>query len=460
MRATSALIALCVCSACHPSGGAHGPAAQGPADEAPGVADIVVHDLEDVDGWELRAARILHFGNGGRGGSLDLPSFEGRREQDRVLVECSLYSVCAVGLRRADGVAVGFDIVTGAPRVDVQLPDLPEVGHEVRPLYLEPDSRSARLTALLEEELALVHACRATTTGKCGGARLLPDPQRVVPGHDPQEAVARLRALLTAEDEALATWAYFNAGCPESPMDAEFARLALREPIDPLGRNVWPMGVARAILAAEGRSGAQSRLEAMRAPADRELAAATLLELLHDSRRRGELDRAVMLHDALRTGEGPWKGSPLNVLFAQRSVIGAAVGSIPLRTLTGERRDPADMIGSPVLLYTAASWCAACHRDGLPELRSLVADHPDLAVLYILWDDAESAATYVATHAPIPGTVVMAGDAAQSKLAVLLGAPAFPSFLVIDGQGRVAALPSEGDSLDAVVRRSGVLTDG
>lgn len=454
------LFAGAVGSGCNRSLVAHSLDAREPAkgDDLSAVATVAVHGV--AGDWVLTSLQTINLGNGGRLGSPELPRFEGHREGDHLVVECLLHSLCSVGLVHSDGARHGFQVIAGEPRVDVLMPEHPEASGEARPRYLEPRSRSAQVAALLEEERALVKACHATIEGTCGGARLLPDPRRVVPGHDPHAAIARLRAKLSTEDQTLATWAYFNAGCPESPEDAELARRALRETIDPLSRNLWPMGIARAILAAEGAPGAQSRLGAMSAPADRELAAALLLELINEARSRHELERAIVLWETLASGDGPWKGSPLRELsLAQRNVIGIGVGSIPLRTLTGERRDPADMVGAPILLYTAASWCAACHRDGLPELRSFAMRHPEITVLYVLWDDEETAASYVSTHAPIPGTIVLADDAAQAKLAVLLGVPSFPSFLVIDAKGRVVALPDDGD-LDSAVRRSGVLEGG
>lgn len=453
MRLPAIFIMLWISAACHRSSETHEPVGRDPA-----VATIVVHGVGE--GWTLAAAPGISMGNGGRLGSRELPSFQGRLEQDRLSVECLLDFRCSVGLTSADGVFRVFEVVTAAPIVEVQVSELSGPAHEVRPRYLQPQSRAARVATLLEKESALVQACRATVDGVCGGAFVLPDPDRVVPGHDPREALARLRVGLTPEDEALATWVYFNVGCPRSPGDAELARLALGKPIEPLARNLWPVGIARAIIAAEGREGAEQRLAAMRAPAERELAAATLLELLNEARGRHDLEHAASLHEALRSGDGPWKGSPLREsLLVQRGVVGAALGSIPLRTLTGELRDVAELIGAPFILYAAASWCAACHRDGLPELRSVAAKHPELAVLFVLWDDAETAESYVAKHAPIPGTVVLLpNDTARAKLEVVLGVPSFPSFVVVDSQGRVAAIAGS-DDLDTVVQRSGVLAD-
>jgi hypothetical protein len=98
-------------------------------------------------------------------------------------------------------------------------------------------------------------------------------------------------------------------------------------------------------------------------------------------------------------------------------------------------------------------------REGLPELRSVAARHPDLRVLYVLWDDLDSASAYAAKNSPIPGVVVVPDESARAKLEVVLGSPSFPSFVVIDAQGRVAALPDD-DDLEAVIEASGVLSRG
>jgi thiol-disulfide isomerase/thioredoxin len=268
-------------------------------------------------------------------------------------------------------------------------------------------------------------------------------------------AIDRLRATVPSADETLATWAYFNVGCPESPFDAELANAALRKPIDPIARNLWPVGIARAVLAAEGPAGAESRLSSMQADADRDVAAALLVELFREARGRHDLERAGEMRERLQR-TGPWTGSPLAArLNADRRIVGVQVGSIPLRTLTGEVRDPVDLKGHPILLYTAASWCKPC-QDTLPELRSLAEKYPQLVVLYAMFDDAEAAAAYARDHAPIPGTVVVAGEDERRTMEVLLGSPAFPSFVVIGRDGRVAALPAE-DDLETVVRRSNVL---
>jgi thiol-disulfide isomerase/thioredoxin len=352
-----------------------------------------------------------------------------------------------------------FEVVSADPIVEVEPihgPPTLRLPFGTRPRYLRPQSRSARIAALLEEELALAHACRAIPTGSCGSVSVLPDPNRVVPGHDVMAAVDRLRAVVPSADETLATWAYFNVGCPQASDDEELANAALRKPIDPIARNLWPVGIARAVLAAEGPAGAELRLSSMQGDADRHVAAAMLVELFHEARGRHDLERAGVMRERLQRTPGPWTGSPLAArLNADRRIVGVQVGSIPLRTLTGEVRDPVDLKGHPILLYTAASWCKPC-QDTLPELRSLAEKYPELVVLYAMFDDAEAAAAYARDHAPIPGTVVVAGEAERKTVEVLLGSPAFPSFVVIGRDGRVAALPAE-DDLETVVRRSNVM---
>jgi thiol-disulfide isomerase/thioredoxin len=427
-----------------------------PSDASTANATIVVRGLDA--GWKASTIQALPIGNSGRLFGRSSPKFESRRTDEGLSIGCPHDAVCQLALQHESGATIVLEVVSAESIVEVEPASLERkeipVGTKAR--YLRPTSRSARIAKLLDEELALAHACGALSAGKCGTAHVLPDPRRVVAGHDPQAAVDRLRAVVTSADETLATWAYFNVGCQHSPLDAELAREALREPIEPIALNLWPVGIARALLAAEGASGAEQRLASMRGPADRDVAAALLIELVNDARGRHDLERAAELRNKLQRTTGPWTESLLvNRISADRQVVGVAVGSLMLRTLAGETRDVAEMKGAPILLYTAASWCTPC-TDGLPELRDVAAKYPELVVLYVMLDDADPAAEYVRDHAPIPGTAVVAAEAERSKLEVLLGTPAFPSFVIIDRDGRVAALPGEED-LDTVVQKSGVL---
>lgn len=422
-------------------------------------ATIVVRGA--AAGWDASSARATRAGNSLTVFGRSSPRFAGRFDGGRLTVECPVGAMCQVGLQHRDGATTMFEVVAADPIVEVELTDLSRTrGIPVpsRTRYVDPRSRSARIAELLAEELALTQACQGLPAGKCGTVFVMPDPQRVVAGHDPGAAIDRLRATVPREDETLATWAYFSAGCPHAELDAELAREALREPIDPIATKLWPVGLARAILAAEGPAGADERLERMRGDEnDRDVAAATLIELMHEARARRDLERAAELRATLHS-RGPWTNSPLaTYLPADRRIVGAAVGSLSMVTLAGEAHDVAQMKGTPTLLYTAAAWCKPC-ADGLPELRAVADAHPELAVLFVMLDDEDTAIAWARDHAPIPGTPVVADQSARAKLEVLLGGHAVPSFVILDRDGRVAALPDE-DDLETVVRKSGVLAE-
>lgn len=441
-------------------GGQGAPASEGAG--AQGNATIVVHGMGD--GWTMVAAPVLQLGNGGRGTSRQ-SLLEGEHLGDGYAVDCLARSLCAVEMWNPAGAPHAFDVVTGDASAEVHVVAATDDSGSLEVGYRDPASRSARIAGLLEKEAALVRHCRAETDGRCGGARVLPDPGRVVDGYEPGGAIEELHAgLVDSEDGPLATWAYFDAGCPDSPIDVDLARRSLARPVEPIATSLWPVGIARAIMAAEGRAGAEARLAAMRAPEERDLAAALMVELVNEARRQHEFSRAVELRARLREENGPWKGSSfVDILLADPGVLGIDVSSLGFRVLVGDRAGDrltvADEAGRPVVLYSAASWCPPCAREGLPQLRALAEEHPEVVVLFAMWDeDAATAAAYVEDHSPVPGTVVSPDDDARAELEVLLGLPSFPSFLVIDGRGRIAALPGS-DDLETIVQRSGVLAE-
>ncbi|MCX4239302.1 hypothetical protein [Paraliomyxa miuraensis] len=126
-------------------------------------------------------------------------------------------------------------------------------------------------------------------------------------------------------------------------------------PLDSLGRNLWPVGYVRAIVAAQGRARAEATVFDLRDPADRDVAAAMLIELIYDARQQREFDHAAELYETLKHGTGPWRDSPIAVwLRVVEGIVGADIGSIRLHTPDGEVLDTADLEGKPILLYTAA----------------------------------------------------------------------------------------------------------
>ena len=95
--------------------------------------------------------------------------------------------------------------------------------------------------------------------------------------------------------------------------------------------------------------------------------------------------------------------------------------------------------GAPQLLYFSASWCGGCVAS-LPKLRGFADAHPDVRIVYVLWDSIDDARAFVREHAPIPGTVVLADPDTRTAIqSAFFKVVALPTFVLADAERRIVA---------------------
>ena len=122
-----------------------------------------------------------------------------------------------------------------------------------------------------------------------------------------------------------------------------------------------------------------------------------------------------------------------------------------LTTLQGQRISLKELSGKMVVLDFWATWCPPC-RASVPELRSLTKKYPDdrLVLISISGDKDEAAwREFVSKH---DMTWSQARDP-ERKLGDVFGVHAFPTYLVIDGDGAVRARIVGQDPQETIVHR-------
>lgn len=77
--------------------------------------------------------------------------------------------------------------------------------------------------------------------------------------------------------------------------------------------------------------------------------------------------------------------------YAGRATVGRSAPGFVTTDLAGRRVTLASQRGKTVLLNFWASWCVPCRRE-FPVIKQFVADHPDVVVLGIVYQDSRSAA--------------------------------------------------------------------
>lgn len=95
------------------------------------------------------------------------------------------------------------------------------------------------------------------------------------------------------------------------------------------------------------------------------------------------------------------------------------------------------------LLYFSASWCGGC-IESLPKLRVLARAHPDVRIVYVLFDGPNDARQFATQRAPVPGEI--AWTTPDERQALRPGVFIFtmlPSFVLVDAKGGVITTSDE-----------------
>ena len=108
-----------------------------------------------------------------------------------------------------------------------------------------------------------------------------------------------------------------------------------------------------------------------------------------------------------------------------------------LAGLDGAVLDSAALHGQPTVLYFFAPWCAVCAASA-PQLRwfnAAFGDSTRLVLVALSYDSREEVVAYAESHA-LTGLPVLLGDATTAAAYRIRG---FPTYYVLDAEGRVAA---------------------
>jgi thiol-disulfide isomerase/thioredoxin len=343
---------------------------------------------------------------------------------------CPASSACVVVVRkRVLAVVFAFD-----PVVEIDI-DRPARGGFPFTLarYRDEHSTSAALGTLLRDAFALHNACKAGDTRRIAKLR--------------RKLTARARRERRPVVRDATRLALVTEQCGTAP-DLALARAVLEE-IDPTSPalSLWTYGLvrARALLGRPATADAAIDEVIAKHP-DVDVGAFLLERLAVDAGSRGDTD-AEQRYDArlaaprfARTVIADLRRFQVALRAPLRVHTGDAMPEVSFPALDGSSwLATADLRGAPQLVYFGASWCGGCIAS-LPKLHRFAAEHPEVRIVYVLWDSAEDAATFARERAPLPGTVVRADERSRGAIqAAFFELVALPSFVLADGEGRVVA---------------------
>jgi cytochrome c biogenesis protein CcmG/thiol:disulfide interchange protein DsbE len=118
--------------------------------------------------------------------------------------------------------------------------------------------------------------------------------------------------------------------------------------------------------------------------------------------------------------------------------VGSSAPAFATDDVNGNRVRLADFGGHPVLVNFWASWCIPC-RTEFPVLKSVLADHPEVRVLGVVFNDSASAARKFLDeqHATWPGLVDPKHQIADAY--GVAAKPGIPVTVLVDADGVVRA---------------------
>lgn len=189
--------------------------------------------------------------------------------------------------------------------------------------------------------------------------------------------------------------------------------------------------------------------------------AALLLGRVLDANKAGDRDAVVGLLRRLRDPRFAGTNAPMlaRTFVAMTNPLRVAPGD-RLPTIEVDLVDGSGTVSTstprtqPMLVYFSASWCRGC-VDSLPRLRTLANAHPELQIVYVMWESPAAAQTFAQHHSPIPGKLTHADeDRREAILATVIENVVLPSFVLVDAQGTVIATSrtEKLDALDAKLR--------
>jgi thiol-disulfide isomerase/thioredoxin len=397
--------------------------------ELPATSRIVVHATMDAPaGIAIREGVAISGASPSPAGKRDakpLAAAEGFPAE----LPCPMRTACVVVVRkRVLAVVFAFDPVV---EIDVSLPP-PGPSPFVVPHYRDAKSESAALGALLRDASALQLACTAGDEDRIAKLR------RAL-----QRRAKRDRRPLVRESARLAL---VTEHCGTTA-DFALARTVIAE-IDPTSPSLslWTQGLVRAAAQLGFPRDAMARIEtAIAEHPDPDVGAFLLMRLayaaeqLEDADAAAKYDRRLAEPRFASTQLAWYRRFELDMRAPLRVGPGDALPAIVLPPIDGTAAFATADVKAPQLLYFSASWCKGCVAS-LPKLRSFADAHPDVRIVYVLWDSPEDARAFIRDQAPVPGTVVQADPTTRTAIqSAFFKVVALPTFVLADAEGRIVA---------------------
>lgn len=358
-----------------------------------------------------------------------------RVEAFPVALRCRTPSVCTLTIRNRLSVAVfAFD-----PVVEVDIVPSSEHRGGARVRYLDPQSVSAALAELVRLGVELESACLDRRLGQQRRLELaapLERRLRVLAAGADRDTVARAAGLALVQGQC--------TGAPENRAIAK----ALLDSLEPTAPELgpWAEAVRRLAPLTDDPARATTFVDAVieRHP-DPAVGAWLLFRRLtdlgedSDPRTREAIERRLESPRFAKTASPAMAKS----LSAARNSIGLVPGDawppVELAGVNGGTIRSGDSSGRPQLWYFGASWCKGC-VEALPKLGRLSAAHPELRIVYVLWDTLSDAQDFVESRAPVLGEVAWTDISVRQRLrSQVMTFVALPSFVLVDTDGTVLA---------------------
>lgn len=411
-----------------------------------GWTRVIIHSALDAPvGLTVSTGFAL---TGGRANPVGgLPTVE-RVDGFPVERRCRRNAMCTIAVRnRLAAVVFAFD-----PVVEVVLS--PEGDRGLGSVhYREPGSVSAVLGEVHEQSTALESAC---------SDHRLERLQRVARAQAPERA---LRELIANKERGVvgraAGLALVQGQCTQAAENREIAR-GLLDTLDPTAPELTLWTDALRTIGSLAGDSRRAR-ELVDAVAELhpvpEVGARLLFLRLYDldehadPRAREELAERLASPRFAQTGYARLAKTRARVRDAIALSPGDSLPRLSFRGVAGDPILPDEGGGQPQLLYFSASWCKAC-IGALPRVRRLSKVHPELRVVYVLFDGPNDAREFRTQRTPVPGELAWTSEDDRRALrSSIFKSVSLPSFVLADAAGTVLATSDETElaALDEVL---------